>query len=222
MNKEKISSIISFLSLTSLVFFLILFSFQLYLYFPQFYDFQYEKNGVYDRLGYEKTWTVTYELWEYMQGDAEFYSGFYSERDMRHMIDVRNIIAFLNNVYFISGLLFLLSLFYFYTFHKPSFVALMHTVFLYTSYLCFGFVVVFLLCSLFFSHFFFFFHQLVFTNDYWLLDPAFDNLVVLFPESFFLWYFLFVIGTVLLFGIILFMLARYIKRRYLQREVDVA
>ena len=221
MNQKTILSIISFLSIVSLVFFVLLSSFHFYLYFPQFYDYQYEKNTVYDTLGYEKTWAVTYELWDYMQGDGEFYSGFFSERDQRHMIDVRNILSFLETVYFVSCLLFLLCLLYTHTFHKESFSSTLFFVFYYSSIFCFIAGIFFLICSLFFSQSFFLFHQLVFTNDFWLLDPAYDNLVVLFPESFFLWYFVFVLCTLFVFSVMLFFLSKYIKKKYLRSVPDV-
>lgn len=208
MNFQKI---ISFFAAFSFAFFLLLLSFHLYLYSGLFYDWQYEQNGVYTHFGYNETWTATHELWNYMRFQGEFYSGFFSERDQQHMIDVRDIIHVLAQAFFFFGLLTLFFLFVDYFFFQQSWRLFIYSFCLRTSILLFLVLVFFFCAALFFDTAFLWFHYLVFSNDFWLLNPVTDRLIILYPESFFLMIVLFILITVLLFAIVLFFLAKHLR-----------
>ena len=203
------------LAVVALTLFLFLSSFYLFLYNPRFYDNQYVHNGVYDALGYEQTWEMTRLLWAYMKDGGELSSQCYSERDILHMIDVRNILLFVEALYFAVSLTFILLVFYFFTFNKKDFKFFLYDLFFSTCMFCFLLLVFFVFLSFFFTESFTIFHRFAFTNDYWLMDPATDQLIHLFPEQFFLTFFLSVLGVTLLFLVVLFGLSIYIKKRYL-------
>ncbi len=204
-----------FFAILSFSLFFLLLSFQLYLYNNLFYDWQYEKNNIYGYFGYNETWAATHELWDYMQFRGTFSSGFFSERDQQHMVDVRNIIHILTNVFFFSGLLTLFPLLFLILFWQQSFSLFISSFCLRTSMVLFAVLAFFFSATLFFDTAFLWFHKFFFFNDLWLLNPATDRLIVLYPESFFLTIFLFILLTVLVFAISLFFLGRFIHSRTL-------
>lgn len=195
--------------------FLILGSLYLFLYNPRFYDHQYAKNGAYAQFGYDETWNATAELWHYMQFKGEFTSDFYSERDQRHMIDVRNILLGVQYIFFAVIMMFLIGLLYYYSFSRESFRFFMYDVFYSTSTFTIFILLMFVIAAFFFDSAFFLFHRLFFTNDYWLLDPAIDKLIILYPQNFFMSIFLSILGVTCIFALIIFGLSLYIKKRYL-------
>ncbi len=203
------------LAVIALTLFLFLSSFYLFLYNPRFYDHQYLQNGVYDKLGYEKTWEMTRILWNYMQAGGELSSQYYSERDILHMVDVYYILLFVQKLYFFVSLAFILLVLYFFTFNKKDFKFFLYDLFFSTCMFCFCLLVFFVFLSFFFTESFTIFHRFAFSNDYWLMDPATDQLIHLFPEQFFLTFFLSVLGVTLLFLVLLFGLSWYIRKRYL-------
>lgn len=207
----ELQKIVSFFAAFSFALFLVLLSFQLYLYNNLFYDWQYEKNNIYTHFGYNETWAATHELWDYMHFQGGFYSGFFSERDQQHMIDVRNIISFFTRLFFLSGFLTLFFLLFIPFFTQQSFRSFFSSLFFRTSRFLLLFLVFFISAALFFDTVFLWFHYLFFPNDFWLLNPATDRLIVLYPESFFFTIFLFIFLTVLLFALALFFLGRFLR-----------
>lgn len=203
-------------SLTVLVFLL---SFFLFLYNPRFYDWEYHKNVVYDEFGYNETWNATHELWGYMQFNGEFTSDFFSSRDQRHMIDVRNIIAGTEYVFFFACVVFLLVSLYFFSFHRKEFPLFLQQLFFYSGFLCFLVLGIFGVLALFFERSFVLFHELFFTNDFWMLNPAVDKLVVLYPENFFLMIFAFILGLALVFAVVLLVLSWCLKRKIREKNI---
>ncbi len=208
--QNKTLFILSVLFLTILIF---IFSLHIFLYNPKFYDWQYKQNGIYETLGYTQTWSATEELWSYMHGKSLFYSNFFSSRDQIHMSDVRDIFYFLDKLLFISCVGFLLSLFFVFVFHRSDFKIFLTTLFRFTGLSILFFVGFFGLCALFFDQSFILFHKLFFSNNYWLLDPATDKLVVLYPESFFLTTFICIVSVALVIGVLLFTFGYYLKKK---------
>ncbi|MFA6889224.1 MAG: TIGR01906 family membrane protein [Candidatus Woesearchaeota archaeon] len=199
----------------ALTFLVLLFSFYLFVYNPRFYDHQYSKNGVYAEFGYDETWNATKELWDYMHFRTDELSDFYSTQDKYHMIDVRNIIHSLETILYIVSVVFIISLIYFYSFNRKEFPFWMYALFLSAGSLLFLLLVFFAILSLWFTQSFTIFHKFLFTNNYWLMDPAVDSLIRLYPEQFFSSIFLSILGVSLLFAFILLGLSFYVKKRYL-------
>ena len=111
----------------------------------------------------------------------------FNRREIVHMKDVKHLIW---GVYVVGGLslAYLLgSIAYGFRRRGRSYAQLLARELLWGSGVTVGFVVGVGLAALVgFDRLFLFFHQVSFANDFWMLDPRTDYLVILFPEGF--WY----------------------------------
>ncbi|MBI5073011.1 DUF1461 domain-containing protein [Candidatus Woesearchaeota archaeon] len=76
-------------------------------------------------------------------------------------------------------------------------------------------IVFFLLLGVFFDYSFALFHRLFFSNNYWLMDPAVDKLVQLYPEAFFQNIFFCIILVAFLVSGFMFWLSWHVQKKYL-------
>lgn len=160
-----------------------------------YYVKHYEEKGVYEAVNIAPgdLLRVTQNLVDYLRGDREtlqtlvaidgVLQPFFNERELLHMLDVRRLFeagfAVRNGalVVFITMLLIL----FFIKKGKHIIKGLF-----YSSLLAFlllvglGFVVI-----TNFDFWFVEFHQVCFDNDLWMLNPARDNLLKMFPQDFF-------------------------------------
>ncbi len=165
---------------------LLLFNFRLLLFDQTFYDTQFEDNRIYDQFERNFTWNATFALWEYLNFQNDELPPTYSARDQAHMVDVKELVHFARSLHIVLWILLTLAgvLLFFVTERNPSLFALrLQHVFM-GSFLLF-FIVSVLLFFLPFTQLFFSFHEALFTNDLWQLDPKEDLLIQLFPEAFF-------------------------------------
>jgi integral membrane protein (TIGR01906 family) len=63
-----------------------------------------------------------------------------------------------------------------------------------------------------FNSIFYFFHILSFSNDLWLLDPATDYLIMMFPEGFFFDSAILMVATIIAAAILVWVTAFVVKR----------
>ena len=140
---------------------------------------------------------IARELMLYISGKMQFLetnvtinnvlTDFYSLRSKIHMADVRNLIINFRNISFVSIIVCILSLFKIQNLDEP--IKRLKTAYLKTLL-----VVAILLVSLIifasnnFDLFFTKFHEILFTNDLWLLDPNEDYIICLLPEKIFMVY----------------------------------
>lgn len=124
--------------------------------------------------------------------DASLLQDAFSEKENLHMQDVRGIVNFLKGMRWIGGGITLAILAALYLFGKENRSKLMNQAFEGFAY---GSVFLFVLALGFgiwgfidFDGLFWIFHQVIFTNDLWLLNPVTDLLVALMPIEFFTWY----------------------------------
>lgn len=61
--------------------------------------------------------------------------------------------------------------------------------------------------------FFVLFHKIVFRNDYWIFDPAFDPVITILPSAFFMHCAVMIVGLVLLFALILLGIYFFLSRK---------
>ncbi len=172
------------LAVTIIAFF-VLASFRSALYDEKWYYREYEKLGVYAQVNESTAGDATDSLLGYLRGKNEL-SSFYNEKEQGHMRDVKALIGSVNAYYYISlvGIVVLFLLLYFS--NRKAFLRNMTRLFiLIGAVMLLSFLVLYLLQSMF-SSAFTGFHLLFFDNDLWLLDPATDNMILLFPEQFFL------------------------------------
>ena len=137
------------------------------------------------------------ELMKYISGKLPFLetkvtidnvlTEFYSVRSKIHMADVRHLIIIFRNICFMSIAICIFSLFKInnlknaiHNLKKAYLKTLIILILLFT--------VLIIIASLDFSSFFVKFHELLFTNDLWLLDPNVDYIICLLPEKLFMTY----------------------------------
>lgn len=165
--------------------------------FKPYYHYQFEKNqisqvtgieaddlrGVIDRLsGYVVGRYETLNQVVVIKGQDEL---IYGEREVRHMVDVRHLFDLLRGFVMAYGVLLVVASLY--EGHKGRGKA--YGLYL-SAYGLWGTIVLIaslgIMVVLDFSKYFVIFHELLFTNDMWLLDPRTDVLIQMLPESFFM------------------------------------
>ena len=186
----------------SLVYFLLYTSF----YFVCFFD----KNGLYKLILANKTYEylpfkldmeeiklISSELMKYISSKLPFLetkvtingvlSDFYSVRSKIHMADVKNIISNLTRINFIAIFFAILSGFR--LINMPDFFKEVKKAYLRCLIIVFFLlIVIFIIAIMNFDFFFTTFHEILFTNDLWLLDPNEDYIICLLPEKIFMTY----------------------------------
>ena len=116
----------------------------------------------------------------------------FSPKENLHLADVRSIVSVLKAVRWIGGGGAVAAIALLYLLKKQARPQVMHR--LVAGFAAASAAVLFLAAGLFiwgcvnFRGLFWAFHQAVFSNDLWLLDPGTDLLVALMPLPFFTWY----------------------------------
>lgn len=140
---------------------------------------------------------IARELIMYISGKIQFLetkvtinnslTDFYSLRSKIHMADVRNLIINFRNVSFASIVICIFSLFKVQKIDEP--IKKLKSAYLKTLLLI-GILLITLtiFASTNFDVFFTRFHEILFTNDLWLLDPSEDYIICLLPEKIFMTY----------------------------------
>jgi len=151
---------------------------------PSFYAAEYEKLGVYERYGKEFVDSTTDNLFSYIREGTPL-TGFFSDRDKEHMIDVKELINKTFVVYWVVVVLIAILFLIAYKADKKEFMNFISKTFIKAGFAMLALVLIAFLLSSQFSSIFIGFHKIFFDNDLWLLDPAKDNLINLYPEQFF-------------------------------------
>jgi integral membrane protein (TIGR01906 family) len=140
----------------------------------------------------------------------------YSQKELIHLEDVRKIINIFKTLEILSLVIFLVtSLSMFFKFGVSRLLkglqagAAVTVVFLSS---------VMLWALIDFNSIFYFFHILSFSNDLWLLDPATDYLIMMFPEGFFFDAATLVVATIIAVAIMTWFAAYVMKRVLLRAE----
>ena len=161
-------------------FFILLLNAKILMNEESFYNHQYTINGAYERFGKETAMNETQRILNFYQKGTPIQSEFFNEKEMAHLSDVRTLYQKANMVFY--GILLIAALAFIFLDKQGKGKML-----LYGALLTLGIIaIVYLLAIIDFSSSFTLFHELVFSNNNWMLDPAADNLIVLSPESFFI------------------------------------
>lgn len=143
----------------------------------------------------------TINLLEYLTNKAELNTTWFSEKDILHMKDVRvlynvsfNLMIFFIIIFILSTILIALvyknyAMFYITKTFNKTLLAFILLVIVLAGIISYNF-----------TSFWIKFHQLLFTNDLWLLSPEESNLIKMVPEQFFIS----LITTIILHILILF------------------
>lgn len=147
------------------------------------YDQQFKKNAVYQNLDRQAVLAQTANLFAYLRGGATLNKEPYTKREIVHLADVKTLWQTVQMVWIsFMFIVFYFSVWYSRKFGRLKFFKLLTRAsffaVLFYGGLVFG-------ALFFFNQLFTLFHLVVFRNDSWLLDPATENLVNIFPEEIF-------------------------------------
>ena len=131
----------------------------------------------------------------------------YSKEGKIHFEEVRNIFQFIKRVCLIS---FLISLVGVIISIKNKNIKFLNT----TSIMTIGLIIITAIPLLInFNYFFIKFHEMVFSNDYWIFDPDKDPVINMLPEEVFFHIGLFILVIILLGNVLLQLLYRVINKK---------
>jgi len=137
----------------------------------------------------------------YLKGKEELNPQLFNEKEITHLKDVYNLLL-ISKILFVLTLLLLIILLTKNYLLKPSIYSFIFSLLLITLLLIIDFNIIFLK-----------FHQLVFFNNFWILDPAKDLLINLFPKHFFIASFYSILSLFLVLHIISIFVFKVISRK---------
>ncbi len=123
-------------------------------------------------------------LFGYLKGQQLLNKNFYTEREILHLMDIKKLFEF-EKIYGIMTAL-IVSLLLFILFKTKAFAQGCKILFFGSGYSLAIVGILAIVISSNFDRLFINFHQLLFSNNYWQLDPAVDNLINIFPPALFL------------------------------------
>lgn len=143
------------------------------------YKNEFKKLGTYENfdLSEEELDQEVSHLIQYLKGNAPLETAFFNAKEKAHLADVKMLMQVGRWITFV---VILVTVMLYRKLKNPG-----DTVFKGSILTIIGIVGLAVLLSTNFSSVFFSFHQAAFTNDFWLLDPATDNLIKIFEEQFF-------------------------------------
>ncbi|WP_448913315.1 TIGR01906 family membrane protein [Gemella sp.] len=157
----------------------------------------------------------TTNLLEYLTNKAELNTTWFSEKDILHMKDVRTLYNVSFNLMIFFIIIFILSTILIALVYKN------YTMFYITKtfnkiLLAFIILIIVLagIISYNFNSFWIKFHQLLFSNDLWLLSPDESNLIKMVPEKFFISLITTIILHILILFVSLFVLNNIFKKKF--------
>lgn len=163
--------------------FIILFNLNLHIYNNNFYLNEFERYDVYTSLGKEAVLENYNILMGYFKDKNNLDQSFFNEREKTHMVDVKNLLMLAKYLLYISA--FIIAILILYIALKKDIHSLIKGIF-FGSLATIIIILVLLAASLFdFSSIFLQFHFAFFSNNLWQLNPATDNLIIMFQEGFF-------------------------------------
>lgn len=199
-SMKKRNKVIAFLVLFLVIFAWLLTSFQIVIYGDSSYGFyqkEYEKYQVTEDLEMqmEDVMQVTVYMMDYLIGKEEVLSietdvggkvqDFFNEQDRLHMADVRNLFLGglkLRNICIVAAVAGLVLL----ILSKDAWQRLIRRAYLWVLAVSAVLAVLLLIAfAVDFTASFTVFHEIFFTNDLWLFDPATDYMIRMLPEGFF-------------------------------------
>lgn len=160
----------------------------------KFYEKKFEEYNVYKKTNIQKEdlKKVTIEMLDYMKGKRENLiietnigqekEIVFGERERLHMVDVKNLFEIGFKIRDISIIIFLITFIIFIKYYKN----ILYKLLLFSATIPMIAMVIFgILISIDFSKYFTIFHEILFTNDLWLLNPKTDILIQMLPLNFF-------------------------------------
>lgn len=146
-----------------------------------FYQEQFQKNGAYQEFGEEHVNAAVTEILTFYHTEQPITTEFFNEKEKRHLQDVKELyqkarawwLGSLLAVVLVGSII-----------KDKKMIAAMLKRGAWITFILFVLLLPLLVTE--FTHSFTRFHEMVFTNTDWMLNPETDNLILLFPESFFI------------------------------------
>ena len=157
----------------------------------------------------------TSNLLDYLNGKAELNTSWFSEKDILHMKDVKILysVSFYTMIFFIA--IFIISTILIIFLYKNC--TMFYITRTFNKTLLAFIVLIIVLASIIsynFNSFWIRFHQLLFSNDLWLLSPDESNLIKMVPEEFFISLITTIILHILILFVSLFVLNNIFKKKF--------
>ena len=181
-----------------------------------FYKNFYTQENLAPNIGttYDKLIDNTSNLLDYLNYNAELNTSWYTPKDILHMVDVRTLYNISHKIMIIFLIIFIISTILLVILCKRNTIYYISKTF--NKVLLSFFVVIGGLACIIsynFNSFWIKFHQLLFSNDLWLLSPDESNLIQMVPEEFFISLITKIIIHIFILFISLFILNFVIKKK---------
>lgn len=163
---------------------------------------------------YDKLIDNTSNLLDYLNYNAELNTSWYTPKDILHMVDVRTLYNISHKIMIIFLIIFIISTILLVILCKRNTIYYISKTF--NKVLLSFFVVIGGLACIIsynFNSFWIKFHQLLFSNDLWLLSPDESNLIQMVPEEFFISLITKIIIHIFILFISLFIINFVIKKK---------
>ena len=159
---------------------ILLFSFRVYVFDDDYYNNQFVNYDVISNFG--KVDLALDNLFDFFQEGTELDDTIFSEREILHLQDVKSLIL---NILLILNLLFIIAFIMLgYMMYKKDYSAISFSFILGGSIALAITLAIIIISSLSFENMFVSFHQMAFSNDFWLL-PTDSSLIKMFNPMFF-------------------------------------
>ena len=170
-----------------------------------FYKDFYKKENIADYIGTSSDNLInnTQNLLNYLNKKEQLNTGWFSEKDILHMVDVQNLYTFSHNIMIYCFITFILSTIIIILNLRGK--SLLYITKIFNKVLLLFIVLVGGLSAVIaynFNSFWIKFHTTLFSNDLWLLSPNESNLIKMVPEEFFIS----LITKIIIYILILFIL----------------
>lgn len=181
-----------------------------------FYKNFYTQENLAPNIGttYDKLIDNTSNLLDYLNYNAELNTSWYTPKDILHMVDVRTLYNISHKIMIIFLIIFIISTILLVVLCKRNTIYYISKTF--NKVLLSFFVVIGGLACIIsynFNSFWIKFHQLLFSNDLWLLSPDKSNLIQMVPEEFFISLITKIIIHIFILFISLFIINFVIKKK---------
>ena len=172
-----------------------------------FYKDFYQKENLSSSIGTSSDNLInnTQNLLNYLNKKEQLNTGWFSEKDILHMVDVQNLYTFSHNIMIYCFITFILSTIIIILILRGK--SLLYITKIFNKVLLLFIVLVGGLSAVIaynFNSFWIKFHTTLFSNDLWLLSPSESNLIKMVPEEFFISLITKIIAYILILFILLF------------------
>lgn len=199
--------------------FLLILSYNLVAYNLNFYKNEFSKHDVYTNLEKEDVDREAANVINYLK-TGEINKNYFNEKELNHLKDVYN----LNNIvcYLFYILLAIISVCLLTLLYSKSYKEIYSSIFI-SGLTSIAFAIVLsILITISFTTSFTLFHEILFTNDLWQLNPATDKIILMFPEGFFLDAFIRIIVYIITFSLVLTFAGELLLKHKIYKRIKPA